>query len=134
MDILVKRISFSVNGNFGVVMKDDDSQRCLFVSVERPWANNQHMISCIRPGSYTCKRINSPKHGDCFQVMDDTRDMIEIHSANLAVQLEGCLAFGMQFGEVNGTPAVMNSKQAIEAFMAMQEGLNEFQLRIIEVK
>jgi hypothetical protein len=134
MDIIIKRISFGSWGTFGVMM-DDDTQQPLFVTVERPWLNNQHKVSCIPPGQYVCRRIDSPKHGDCFEVMNvPDRDMIEIHSANLAEQLEGCIAPGMQFGEVNGTPAVMNSKQAVASFMAMQQGLNEFNLRIIEVK
>jgi len=133
MDIILKRVSFSNNGTFGVMI-DADTQRCLFVTVERPWMNNEHKISCIRAREYTCKKIISPKHGECFQVMDDTRDMIEIHSANLSEQLEGCIALGLQFGSVNGTPAIVNSKIAVSMFMEMQKDINEFNLRIIEMR
>jgi len=111
-----------------------------FYSLELPWQNNHHGLSCIPPGEYTCHWIDSHKHGECYQVMNvPGRDMIEIHSANFAgnvdkgfiSQLLGCIALGMTIGILNGQLAVLNSKGAIAAFEAKQ-GKQDFQLTIRE--
>jgi len=39
--------------------------------------------------------------------------MIEIHAANFAKQLLGCIAVGSSIGEIDGTPAVLNSQHTL---------------------
>jgi hypothetical protein len=65
------------------------------VTMELPYKDNQHRISCIPPGVYTVIKRNSPKYGYHFHVTDvPNRDMILIHSANYSRQLLGCIAVG----------------------------------------
>ena len=63
-------------------------------SIELPWLNNQHGISCIPEGSYTLLLRYSPKHGEHLEVENvPGRDLILVHPANNALtELKGCIA------------------------------------------
>jgi hypothetical protein len=122
-----------------------------FDTIEREWLDNAPDISCIPPGDYICHRGRSPAHGDCFYVMNvpGGRTNVEIHSANLAIQLLGCVALGNGTGKfVKGSvmhiegPAglevaplphdmmgVTDSRNAIAAMMA-DMGTDDFMLTI----
>ncbi len=70
-------------------------------TLERPWLDNAPDVSCIPPAPtesliYQVKWMWSPAHGkNLYQVQGvDARSGIEIHSANIAPQLEGCIAVG----------------------------------------
>ncbi|GGA95895.1 DUF5675 family protein [Agarivorans gilvus] len=105
----------------------------LAVSVERPWLNNQPSISCIPEGTYKIVPVNSPKFGECLGLSAPTlgishdhsgilRTHILIHPANLASQLEGCIALGEKWGVLNGEWAVLNSRHACELFKSYIHG------------
>ncbi len=126
MNVILTRTPSTDQGTFGLFRMDDGTQFC---SLELPWRDNANGISCIPPGIYQCKWIQSPKHGECYQVTNVAqRDMIEIHSANFAgdtgkgfiSQLLGCIALGTSIGILNNQLAVLNSKGAIIAFEAKQ--------------
>jgi hypothetical protein len=119
---VIQRQKTSDNGTFGIFTLDDGVQ---FVSGELPWRNNEHGKSCIPPGEYLCKWITSPKHGECYEIMNvPWRDDIEIHSANWMgdaskgklSQLLGCVALGKSFGILEEQPAILQSKTAISEF------------------
>ena len=76
------------NGTNGVVLLQ------LCNSIELPWQNNQHQISCVPEGRYELRKRYSPKFGWHLQVMDvPGRDLILMHPANDALkELEGCIA------------------------------------------
>lgn len=63
-------------------------------SIELPWNNNQHQISCIPEGAYELQKRYSPKfrwHLNLLAVPG--RDLILIHPANDALkELKGCIA------------------------------------------
>jgi len=127
MNVILTRVPSTDQGTFGNFKMDDGTQ---FWSLELPWLNNANDASCIPSGVYQCKWIQSPKHGECYQVMNvPGRDMIEIHSANFAgdagkgyiSQLLGCIALGTSIGILNNQLAVLNSKGAIAAFEAKQD-------------
>ncbi len=137
MNVVLTRAPSTDQGTLGMFVLEDGTT---YHSMELPWRDNQNGLSCIPPGEYTCHWILSPKHGECYQVMNVlNRDMIEIHSANFAgdvnkgyiSQLLGCIALGMTIGILNGQLAVLNSKGAIAAFEAKQ-AKQDFQLTIRE--
>ena len=110
------------DGTFGVILLDDHVS---FSTGELPWKDNQAGVSCIPVGTYLCKWITSPRHGECYQITGvPFRDMIEIHSANFMgdttkgklSQLLGCVALGKSVGWLEGQTAVLASKQAIQEF------------------
>lgn len=66
-------------------------------SIERPNLNNQPEISCIPEGRYLCSPFNSPTKGEVFLLTPtEPRENIEIHDANWAFELEGCIAPGLK--------------------------------------
>jgi hypothetical protein len=90
-------------GTFGTLIFNATTVHTL----ELPWRDNQRKISCIPPGSYVCRLVNSPKFGRVYGVTNvPGRGNILIHSANLAgdsslgytTQLEGCIAPCMRIG------------------------------------
>lgn len=79
------------NGTNGNVLHNDNR---ICSSIELPWKNNQHQISCVPEGKYELKKRYSPKFGWHLQLMNvPGRDLILIHPANDAIkELEGCIA------------------------------------------
>ncbi len=117
-------------GTFGHIVCGDF--RC--VCVELPPNDNKPDISCIPTGTYIARWLWSPKHGRfLFHLINvPGRDVIEIHSANLAgdvskgyvSQLLGCIAPGQKIAEfLHGVPpageldqmGVTDSKDTLDA-------------------
>jgi len=130
--ILLKRIAELQNGTLGVLI--NDIGRPWLLTCERPWLNNQSMVSAIPAGTYTCQRITSPTHGVVFQVTNvPDRSSILIHPGNEDLDSEGCILLGQSYGIVKDLPAVLNSQAAFAEFMAYFDGEDSFSLRIVEV-
>lgn len=142
MNATLHRSPSTDQGTFGRFVLDDGAE---FHSLELPWRDNQHGISCIPPGTYRCAWVQSPKHGECYLVTDvPGRQAIEIHSANYAgdtakgyvSQLLGCIALGTTVGPLaipgplHQQLAVLNSRVAIGEFEAKQ-AKRDFQLTIV---
>lgn len=77
------------------------------VSLELPWKDNKKIISCILPGDYDLVKITRPNGDTAFLVKDvPGRSEILIHIANYAagkkIDLQGCIAPGMKFSDING--------------------------------
>lgn len=75
-------------------------------SIELPDLNNQKKFSCIPEGIYDVVKHNSPKHGNCFHVLNvPDRDNILIHKGNYAsgkqVDTLGCILPGEYFEDIN---------------------------------
>ncbi len=116
--------------NYGRLLRDDDS--LVAQTLELEWLDNAPRVSCIPLGTYTCTRRYSPKHKQEVFGIDDVpgRSQIEIHSANLASQLLGCVAVGTERGELDGEPAVLHSVTAFTALMTELAGVNTFTLDV----
>lgn len=104
-------------GTFGQWL--DDSSKFLCYTLERP-ATGDH--PCILAGTYTFSQFNSPHNGDVWlrddKAANDGRSMIEIHPADLASQLLGCIAPGSVIGQLDGIPAVLNSQNTMKMLKA----------------
>ena len=73
------------------------------VTVELPWKDNKNSVSCYPAGIYKCRKIVSPTHGDCIEIMNvPNRTNIQIHAANYARQLLGCTAVGSTMADIDG--------------------------------
>lgn len=73
------------------------------VTIELPWKDNEPQISCIPAGWYKCRKIVSPSHGECIEIMNVVgRTYIQIHAANYARQLLGCVAVGATMADIDG--------------------------------
>lgn len=128
----IKRVALATLATFGVMIAPDGIP--FTNTLERPWLNNQTGVSCIPAGVYTCKRVKSPKFGNTFQVMDvPGRAEILLHKGNLASDSHGCILIGERFEPVNGVPGIAESAVGFGELMQKLEGVNEFELEIIEV-
>jgi hypothetical protein len=127
---IIKRIA-SGESTFGVMM--DDRNIPFAVTLELAWKDNQHNVSCIPPGTYITKRVVTPKHGECFQVMNvQDRDGILLHKANTIKDLLGCIGVGEKFDPVNGMDGIAESTLGYDEFMRKLQGVDSFSLRIID--
>lgn len=129
---------------YGRLFDADGAEVC--VTLERPWVDNNddgkrdRGVSCITAGSYTAKRrLDSPKHGEVFELQDvPDATNIQIHAANLPDELEGCIALGVAFGQVQRKqdagplPGIVSSRTAVAAFMRRMEGIDAFTLDIVD--
>lgn len=101
-------------------------------TLELPFKDNQHNISCIPCGSYPCKwtrsnRLSISLGRDVFtyEVLNvPDRSGIRIHSANFAHELLGCIALGGGYVDLDGDGEqdLVNSRISVKQF---NELLNE---------
>ena len=63
-------------------------------SIELPWINNEHQVSCIPEGRYELKKRSTPERGEHLILANvPGRQLILIHAANDAKkELKGCIA------------------------------------------
>lgn len=106
--------------------------------IECPWRDNKEGISCIPPGTYRARVIDSPHFHRKVYLLQDVpdRDAIEIHVANWAGDVElgyhsnlkGCLAPGTGRDEIvppggeMKQKAVVSSGVALNALIAATDG------------
>jgi len=125
------RIEQNDYATFGLLQDAEHKKIC--VTLEPPWKNNQHKISCIPAGTYTAKRRNSVKHhGIVFGIegVPDRSD-IEIHIGNFPHDTEGCVLLGEKYGTLDEEKCVLESGTAFKRFMAAMEGVDEFMLDVM---
>ena len=116
------------DGTFGMML-DDMIPFCL--TLERQWLNNKTGESCIPDGNYACKRVNSPKFGNTFEVTNvSNRSHILFHKGNLMDDSHGCIILGEQFEPLNRKNAVLASGKAFTEFIERTKNIDEFKLFI----
>ena len=116
MTYALQRLSDSGNETFGELLDEDDRHLC--VTIERSADDPIH--PCIPPGTYDFYRFQSPHNGDVWRTDSvPNRTLIEIHAANFAYQLEGCIAVGDTIGKIGDTPAIFNSKMTLAKLRAI---------------
>lgn len=115
MDATLKRLKRGTECTIGELTIDGNT----FATLELPWLNNLKIVSCIPPGVYCCKQIESPSRGRVYEVMDvEGRDHILIHIGNFPRDTEGCILIGMQAGG----NMISNSKVALAKLFEITDG------------
>ena len=127
--LLIRRITTGKQGTYGGMVFENEA---FAVTLELDWLNNKPSVSCIPAGEYICKRVNSPKFGDTFEVTDvPGRTHILFHKANLTSDLLGCIGIGEEFGKFGNKTGIKRSKSGYNEFMAILSDDNEFRLVIV---
>lgn len=125
------RVSKCLTATYGVLIQGDIP---FAVTLERPWLDNQPEVSCIPAGQYDCRKVQSPKFGETFEVMNvPGRSAILFHKGNIADQSRGCILIGEAFNPVLGKPGVTLSGQGFAEFLEITKMTDSFPLEIVEV-
>lgn len=112
-------------------------------TLELPWRDNAHDVSCIPAGTYEAFAYMSPKRGYIVFKLRGVpdRDNIEMHKGDLPRDTDGCILLGEQFGDVDyndGKPGakgfgLLKSKDAFDRFMEDFAGIDSFMLTVVDV-
>lgn len=87
-------------------------------TIERPWLDNRSNISCIPAGSYPLEWDMTGRIKEVPRLRDTGhRTQINIHAANLASELQGCIAPGTAWRVEGDTPRVISSGNAMDLLM-----------------
>ena len=85
-------------------------------TIERPWLDNEAFVSCIPEGTYPLEWDATGRIQDVPRLMDtQPRTQINIHVANYARELHGCIAPGL--GYDLGKRMVTDSTKAMALIM-----------------
>lgn len=122
--LIIRRCEEGSNGTFGVAYDDQALFHC--ATLERPWVDvdhdghRDHNVSRIPAGTYEAFRRLSPKRGFVVFELANVPDTsnAQIHPANVATELEGCIAVGSKRAIINGTPGIVDSRTTFAALMA----------------
>lgn len=89
-------------------------------TLERPWMNNQHGVSCIPAGTYPVEWSHMDKaNRDHYQVMNvPDRDAIFIHAGNFVTDVHGCILLGSDYRHINSDDEqdIIESGKTLDAF------------------
>lgn len=123
MFMVLMRIEETDQGVFGhllVDMKDEKGTKFDCVTLE-------NHLTLIPESTYMCTIYNSPKLGrEVLLVNVPDRTFIEIHNANYASQLEGCIAVG----DKRDGNAVNNSVATLEKLIELAKTADKIVLRV----
>lgn len=86
-----------------------------YTTVELPWRQNAHNVSCIPPGKYRLKLVPGHPHlGNCIEVLSvPDRDAIFMHVANWPSDVEGCIGVGLDFAPYKHQLMIVHSHTAM---------------------
>lgn len=125
------RLEESDQGTFGV-LKIDKAVFC--VTLEQNDEENRANESSIPAQQYICRRIDSPKYGETFEILNvPGRSDILIHSGNFINNTKGCVLLGTSYGQIYGQRAVISSDKAFYRFMEELKDEDSFHLTIREI-
>ena len=128
--LILRRVTTSNKGTKGVLVFNNDP---FSVTLELPWLDNEPYVSCIPAGEYICKRVNSPKFNDTFEVTNvPNRTHVLFHKANRLRDLLGCIGVAEKFGYIGGESGVLESKHGYNEFMNLMSDTDEFRLIIVD--
>jgi hypothetical protein len=135
----------------------DPTEQIILQTLERPWVpapdgspGGHPQTSCVPPGLYQLVRHDTPKHPQTWALVNPAlgvyhlpsdvpaglayvpRTVCLIHSANLVVQLEGCIGVGLSRSKLNGEPDIADSVNAFAELKHAVPWIEGHTLQIIQ--
>lgn len=132
----IPRIAMNRDGTFGVFIECDVpgiGDVPFAATLERRWENNQKGVSCIPAAIYVCRRVQSPKFGNTFEVVGvPDRDEICVHGGAIDLDTHGCVVVAEYFEALQGKAAILNPRpgKGFGEFLERTKGIDEFMLNI----
>jgi hypothetical protein len=132
--VTITRERYTPSGTEGMLKVEGVKHDPIF-TLEEPWKGNQTDISCVPVATYKCvphnwegsKAFNLSR---VWRLLDvPKRSGICIHNGSTIKDIEGCILVGTRRGWLDGLPAVLNSKLALDELRDIL-GENEFILTI----
>lgn len=103
-------------------------------TLELPYLENKRNISCVPIGEYKCVLEYSDRFKkDLWELKNvPNRSECKFHSANYFKQLNGCIALGSDFKDINsdGWKDIINSKDTMNEFHEVLKDIKEIILTI----
>lgn len=111
--MILQRTVQNEEATYGVLILNN---KPLCDTIERPWLDNHPQTSCIPPGEYEFETYHSPSKGVDVWLLKNVpnREYIEIHPANFAYELKGCIAPGQGYFRNKHLIGVGNSRPTFE--------------------
>lgn len=105
-------------------------------TLELPWKDNLNRVSRVRSGVYKIVLERSAKFNMNLWELKGVpnRSESKIHKANFARQLEGCIAVGRDFGDIDkdGVTDVTFSEKTLEKLHYAMSGEKETTINIVD--
>jgi hypothetical protein len=140
MNLLLVRHAYLPDVTLGTLFVGD----LKLATLEEPWIANVFgpggqrrepgkRESCVPDGTYELQAHDSPRHPDCWALVNPTRGVwhysvppglpygrcaILIHTGNTTADIEGCLLVGLRHGRIEETFAVLESRSAMAQLRA----------------
>lgn len=134
MDIKLTRTAYNLYGVLGELRDESDTLICY--TLEHAYAEGDSFVPKLASGTYTCQRgihkLSNLNPFEAFEVMDvpwfqgAPVSGILFHVGNYNKDSEGCVLLGMQ----RGVGCILESREAFEKFMSLQEGVDSFTLTV----
>ena len=100
------------------------------LSLERGWQSNKRMISCVPKGTYEAVFEHSPRFKmDLLELKNvPNRSECKFHSANHWHQLNGCVALGLRYINLDkdGYLDITDSKATMARFHESLKGFDKY--------
>lgn len=135
--MLLQRLVYREDGTPGVLLDlgagaPQDSPEPFALTLEPPWRDNAVGRSCIPVGQYTCRRVQSPKFGNTFEITDvPGRTHVLFHKGNTEDNTEGCVLVGEEFARWgDGRVSVARSGYGFMEFLDRLAAEDEFVLDV----
>lgn len=130
MQLDLIRVGQSNRGTFGALRYQSVP---FALTLERPWQDNEQDVSCIPAGRYCCRRIQSPRFGQTYEVCDvPGRTHVLFHKGNFLTDTLGCILVGEEFSGTFDKPFVASSERGFLEFMKLLNLTPEFDLVIYD--
>jgi hypothetical protein len=129
MRLLLVRKDTLPNGTDGILSMPSGLK---INTLELPWNDNKSDESCIPFGIYQCKRVQSPKFGDTFEVCNvPNRSNVLFHRGNKLKDTHGCILLGIGKSiDEDRNDQLIGSTAAFNAFRFELSKVDEFELEI----
>ena len=129
------RTQYSKDNTLGI-LEVEDKYNAVYVcnTLELPWRKNQRGISCVPPGSYRLVYEYSPKFKRMLWELKGVpgRSECKFHTANYVHQLNGCIAPGVHYIDMDGN-GVLDITNSAKALDGLHEALKDITETIITI-
>ena len=127
-DVIIFRHKVTDNYSLGVcyIIMEDNTLHFVGVTMERGWQDNKSNISCVPEGVYDL-RLEMSGHfkTELWELYGvPGRSECKFHVANYWKQLNGCIAFGRNFEDIDhdGDLDTKSSGTVLKEFHALMRG------------